>query len=56
MLINTSKYKGNIIAPVVKPSGTLTADDGNQYDIRAMTKGVVTLSTSATRTAPTCAR
>ena len=43
VLINTSKYKGNIISPVAKPSGTLTADDGNQYDIRAMTKGVVTL-------------
>jgi len=43
VLINTSKYKGNIISPVAKPSGTLTADDGSQYDIRAMTKGVVTL-------------
>jgi protein SCO1/2 len=43
VLINTSKYKGNIISPVVKPSGTLTADDGKPYDIRAMTKGVVTL-------------
>lgn len=43
VLINTSKYKGNIIGAVAKPSGTLTADDGKQYDIRAMTKGVVTL-------------
>jgi protein SCO1 len=43
VLINTSKYRGNIISPVAKPSGTLTADDGKQYDIRAMTKGVVTL-------------
>ena len=43
VLINTSKYKGNIISPVVKPSGTLTADDGKAYDIKAMTKGVVTL-------------
>jgi protein SCO1/2 len=43
VLINTSKYKGNIISPVAKPSGTLTADDGKQYNIRAMTKGVVTL-------------
>ncbi len=43
MLINTSKYKGNIISPVAKPSGTLTADDGKPYDIRAKTKGVVTL-------------
>jgi protein SCO1 len=43
VLINTSKYKGNIISPVVKPSGTLTADDGKSYDIKAETKGVVTL-------------
>jgi protein SCO1/2 len=43
VLINTSKYKGNIVAPVVKPSGTLTADDGKAYNIEAMTKGVVTL-------------
>jgi protein SCO1 len=43
VLINTSKYKGNIISPVVKPAGTLTADDGKQYNIKAMTKGVVTL-------------
>ena len=43
VLINTSKYKGNIISPVAKPSGTLTAGDGNRYDIRAVTKGVVTL-------------
>jgi protein SCO1/2 len=43
VLINTSKYKGNIISPVDKPSGSLTADDGRQYDIRAETKGVVTL-------------
>jgi protein SCO1 len=43
VLINTSKYKGNIVSPVTKPSGTLTADDGKPYDIRAVTKGVVTL-------------
>jgi protein SCO1/2 len=43
VLINTSKYKGNIISPVTKPSGTLTADDGKPYNIRAVTKGVVTL-------------
>jgi protein SCO1 len=43
VLINTSKYKGNIVSPVAKPSGTLTADDGKQYNIRAITKGVVTL-------------
>jgi protein SCO1/2 len=43
VLINTSKYKGNIISAVVKPTGTLTADDGKPYNIKAMTKGVVTL-------------
>jgi protein SCO1/2 len=43
VLINTSKYKGNIVSPVDKPAGSLTADDGRQYDIRAETKGVVTL-------------
>jgi len=43
VLINTSKYKGNIIAPVAKPSGTLTADDGKPYNVQAETKGVVTL-------------
>lgn len=43
VLINTSKYKGNIIAPVVKPSGTLTADNGKPYNLKADTKGVVTL-------------
>jgi protein SCO1/2 len=43
VLINTSKYKGNIISSVVKPSGTLTADDGKAYNIRTQTKGVVTL-------------
>jgi protein SCO1 len=43
VLINTSQYDGNIITPVVKPSGTLTADDGQPYDIRTETKGVVTL-------------
>jgi protein SCO1/2 len=43
VLINTSKYKGNIISAVVKPSGTLTADDGKAYNIRTQTKGVVTL-------------
>jgi protein SCO1 len=43
VLINTSKYKGNIVSPVVKPSGTLTADDGKAYNLKAMTKGVVTL-------------
>jgi protein SCO1/2 len=43
VLINTSKYKGNIITPVAKPSGTLTADNGKPYSMKAMTKGVVTL-------------
>ena len=43
VLINTSPYKGNIITSVVKPSGTLTAEDGKPYNIRAMTKGAVTL-------------
>jgi protein SCO1/2 len=43
VLINTSKYKGNIISPVAKPSGTLTADDGKSYNVKVMTRGVVTL-------------
>jgi protein SCO1/2 len=43
VLINTSKYKGNIITPVAKPAGTLTADNGKPFDLQTMTKGVVTL-------------
>ena len=43
VLINDSKYKGNIIAPVAKPVGTLAADDGKPFNLRTMTKGVVTL-------------
>jgi len=43
VLINTSQYDGNIISPVAKPSGTLTADDGRPFGLRADTKGVVTL-------------
>jgi protein SCO1/2 len=43
VLINTSKYKGNIITPVNKPAGTLTADNGKPFDLQTMTKGVVTL-------------
>jgi protein SCO1/2 len=43
VLINTSKYKGNIITPVRKPSGTLTADNGKPFNLRADTKGVVAL-------------
>jgi protein SCO1 len=43
VLINTSKYKGNIITPVTKPSGTLTADNGTPFNLRTDTKGIVTL-------------
>jgi protein SCO1 len=43
VLINTSKYKGNIVSPVAKPSGTLTADDGKSFNVRTDTKGIVTL-------------
>ena len=43
VLINTSQYDGNIITPVVKPSGTLTADDGRSFNLRADTRGIVTL-------------
>ena len=43
VLINTSQYDGNIITPVAKPSGTLTADDGKSFNVRTDTKGVVTL-------------
>ena len=43
VLINTSKYKGNIITPVAKPAGSLTADNGKPFDLRADTRGIVTL-------------
>lgn len=43
VLINTSKYKGNIITPVNKPAGTLTADNGKPFNLRTDTKGIVTL-------------
>ena len=43
VLINTSKYKGNIITPVVKPTMALTDTAGKPFDIRAMTPGGVTL-------------
>ncbi len=43
VLINTSKYEGNIITPVDKPAGTLMADDGKPFNLRTMTKGVTTL-------------
>jgi len=43
VLINTSQYEGNIITPVAKPAGTLTADDGKSFNVQADTKGIVTL-------------
>ena len=43
VLINTSQYDGNIITPVAKPSGTLTADDGRSFNVRTDTRGIVTL-------------
>jgi protein SCO1/2 len=43
VLINTSRYDGNIITPVVKPSGTLTADEGRPFNVRTGTRGIVTL-------------
>ena len=43
VLINTSQYDGNIITPVIKPSGMLTADDGRAFNLRADTRGIVTL-------------
>jgi len=43
VLINTSPYKGNIITPVVKPTGTLTDDLGQPFNVRAETAGIVTL-------------
>lgn len=43
VLINTSQYDGNIITPVVKPSGTLTADNGTSFNVQTDTKGNVTL-------------
>lgn len=43
VLINTSKYDGNIITPVDKPSGILTADNGKAFNMRTQTKGIVTL-------------
>ena len=43
VLINTSKYKGNIITPVAKPTGTLTDDLGKPFNVKTGTAGVVTL-------------
>jgi protein SCO1/2 len=41
--INPSRYKGDIITPVAKPTIVLTAASGQPYDIRTMTAGTVTL-------------
>jgi protein SCO1/2 len=41
--INPSKYKGDIITPVAKPTIVLTDSSGKPYDIRTMTAGMVTL-------------
>jgi protein SCO1/2 len=41
--INPSKYKGDIITPVAKPTIVLTDASGKPYDIRTMTAGTVTL-------------
>jgi protein SCO1 len=43
VLINTSKYKGNLIPTTAKPADTLTDDAGQPFNIRTMTKGTVTL-------------
>ena len=44
VLINTSPYKGNLIAAVKKPTPVMVADTtGKPYDIAAMTRGTVTL-------------
>jgi protein SCO1/2 len=43
VLINISKYKGNIITPVAKPAGTLTDDLGKPFSLKTDTAGVVTL-------------
>ena len=41
--INPSKYKGDIITSVAKPTIVLTDASGEPYDIRTMTAGTVTL-------------
>jgi protein SCO1 len=42
--INTSPYQGDMITPVAKPTIEMIADTtGRPYDIRTMTRGVVTL-------------
>ena len=43
VMINTSKYDGNLIPDTAKPAATLTDDAGKSFNIRAMTKGTVTL-------------
>jgi len=43
VMINTSKYKGNIITPGVKPTTVLIDTAGKPFDIRAMTPDDVTL-------------
>ena len=43
VMINTSKYDGNLIPATAKPVGTLTDDAGKPFNIRTMTKGTVTL-------------
>jgi protein SCO1/2 len=43
VIINTSKYQGNIVTPVQKPTGTLTDDLGQSFNLRSKTSGIVTL-------------
>jgi protein SCO1 len=43
VMINTSKYDGNLVPATAKPTGTLTDDLGKPFNIRTMTKGTVTL-------------
>ena len=43
VMINTSKYDGNLVPTTAKPAGTLTDDLGKPFNIRTMTKGTVTL-------------
>jgi protein SCO1 len=43
VLINTSKYKGNLIPLTAKPAGTLTDEAGKPFNIRTMTNRTVTL-------------
>jgi protein SCO1/2 len=43
VMINTSKYDGNLVPATAKPAGTLTDDLGKPFNIRTMTKGTVTL-------------